>query len=202
MKALFLIIPLISFVSCTTSKPESPPDPALQELLAMTPEESAAARPPVPPPVRVPVRTPAAAGGEADFDPGSISRTEFAATKSEIQLLVEEINRVIRAQDYGAWLSYLSDGFIRIINSPEFLTELSQSSRRLLIKKIQLKSSRDYFTHVVVASRENVRVEAHLDDIEFLSHNRVKAFTLLRNQRLRLFDFVRDGNTWKIAPPS
>jgi hypothetical protein len=133
------------------------------------------------------------------FDPGSISPREFADARSEIELLVEEINRVIRAKNYTNWLTYLSDDFIATINSPEYLDRVSTSSRQLTMQKIVLKTPRDYFTHVVVAARKNISVNARLDDIEFLSHNRVKAYSLVRNQRLRLYDFVRSGDTWKLS---
>jgi hypothetical protein len=136
---------------------------------------------------------------EADFDPGSISRQEFEDARVEIAELVEKINRVIQANDYTAWTSYLSDDFIATINSREFLDRISKTSRQLTMQRIMLKTPRDYFTQVVVAARKNISMDAHLDDIEFLSHTRVKAFTLKGNQRLRLFEFVKNKGAWKIA---
>jgi hypothetical protein len=62
-----------------------------------------------------------------------------------------------------------------------------------------LKTPQDYFIWVVVAARQGISVDTHLDDIEFLSHNQVKAFSLVRNQRLRLNEFVKSGGTWKLA---
>jgi hypothetical protein len=190
MKALFLVIPFISILSCASNTPESQPEPAAQAL---------------PPPLEAPasVRQEQEAGAEAEeagFDPRSITVEEKETTMDEMRLLVVEINRVIRARDYEGWVSYLADEFIAAINSPAYLSELSESSRQLKGQNIVLKTPQDYFTHVVVASRENIRVDASLDDIEFLSHNRVKAFTVnTRKQRLRLFEFVKAGDTWKIA---
>jgi hypothetical protein len=125
---------------------------------------------------------------------------EKETTMEEMRLLITEIDRVIRAKDFEGWISYLAEDFIGIINSPSYLAQLSESSWQLKNQNIVLKTPRDYFTYVVVASRENIRVDASLDDIEFLSHNRVKAYTVnTRRQRLRLFEFVKAGNTWKIA---
>jgi hypothetical protein len=64
---------------------------------------------------------------------------------------------------------------------------------------IVVRSAQDYFTHVVVPSRANSRV----DDIEFISSERVMAYSLSTNrdgitQRLRLYDLERSGDTWKI----
>jgi hypothetical protein len=137
---------------------------------------------------------------EAGFDPLSITVQEKETTMGEMRLLIAEINRVIRAKDYERWVAYLAEDFITAINSPDYLAQLSESSRQLKGQNIVLRTPQDYFTYVVVASRENIRVDASLDDIEFLSHNRVKAFTLnARKQRLRLFEFVKAGDAWKIA---
>jgi hypothetical protein len=162
-------------------------------------------RDPDPPKQEAPVQDPAVAVvvEETNFDLTSITQEEFNSTKEEMQEFIEEINRVIREKDYNKWVSYLAEDFIRIINSQDYLTELSQTSGGLKSRNIVLKTPQDYFTYVVVPSRENVRVDPRLDDIEFLSHNRVKAFTInARKQRLRLFEFVRIGNSWKIAWPS
>jgi hypothetical protein len=153
------------------------------------------------PPVQAPVVTEEVV--ETNFDPASITTEEFISTKEEIQELIEEINRIIRAKDYNKWVSYLAEDFIEIINSQDYLTQLSEISGGLKSRNIVLKTPQDYFTYVVIPSRENVRVDPRLDDIEFLSHNRVKAFTInARKQRLRLFEFVRIGDNWKIAWPS
>ena len=118
----------------------------------------------------------------------------------EMRQLVIEINGVIRAKDYEGWVSYLAEDFIAAINSPDYLARLSESSRQLKGQNIVLKTPQDYFNYVVVASRKNIRVDASLDDIEFLSHNRVKAYTVnARRQRLRLFEFVKAEGAWKIA---
>jgi hypothetical protein len=184
MKALFLVIPFIFIFSCASNVPESQSEPAAQTF---PPSAPAAARQ-------------EAEEDETNFDPQSITVQEKETTMDEMRLLIAEINQVIRKKDYESWVSYLADDFIDAINSTDYLAQLSESSRQLKGQNIVLRTPQDYFTHVVVASRENVRVEASLDDIEFLSHNRVKAYTVnTRKQRLRLFEFVKAGDTWKIA---
>ncbi|MDR3123008.1 MAG: hypothetical protein LBU16_04435 [Treponema sp.] len=189
MKPLFLVIPLIGILSCASNGPESKPEPA---ALALPPSEGAPS-----------LEAQAAARREqeeANFDPLSITAEEKETTMDEMRLLIAEINQVIQKKDYGGWISYLADDFIAAINSPSYLAQLSESSPLLKNQNIVLKTPKDYFTHVVVASRESVRADASLDDIEFLSHNRVKAFTVnTRKQRLRLFEFVKIGGAWKIA---
>ncbi|MDR0597045.1 MAG: hypothetical protein LBG14_00880 [Treponema sp.] len=197
MKTLFFVIPLICIFSCASNGPESQPE---------------ASAPDIPPPAFAdPVfedpafEVQAAALQEAEeyetgFDPQSVTVEEKETTMDEMRLLIAEINRVIRARDYEVWFSYLADDFIAAISSPDYLARLSESSQQLKGQNIVLKTPQDYFTYVVVASRENIRVDASLDDIEFLSHNRVKAYTVnARKQRLRLFEFVKAEGAWKIA---
>jgi len=130
----------------------------------------------------------------AEFDLGSISQEVFESTKIEVQNYIEEVNSLIRAGNFEAWKDNLSDEYFKGISDPEFLRRSSESA---LLKRqgIVLQSPQDYFTYVVVPSRANSTV----DDIEFISQNRVKAFTINnRNERLRLYDLEHTGNTWKI----
>jgi hypothetical protein len=198
MKALFLVIPFIGILSCASSRPESVPEPSAQALPPPAVAVEAPAAVVEAPPV-VPQETQAAEDG-VDFDPASVTAEEKETTMDEMRLLIAEINRVIRTKDFEGWYSYLAEDFIAAITSSTYLAALSESSRQLKGQNIVLKTPQDYFTYVVVASRENIKVDASLDDIEFLSHNRVKAYTLnARKQRLRLFEFVKAGDTWKIA---
>jgi hypothetical protein len=203
MKALFLVIPIIGIFACASNRQEFQPESSAQAFRSPAFEDSAEGTPSS-------VRregdgTPASAWqegeeSEAGFDPRSVSAQEKETTMGEMRLLIAEINRVIRAKDYNGWLSYLAEDFIAAINSPDYLAQLSESSLQLKSQNIVLKTPQDYFTHVVVASRESIRVDASLDDIEFLNHNRVKAYTVnTRRQRLRLFEFVKAGGAWKIA---
>jgi hypothetical protein len=186
MKTLFLLIPFFGVLSCASNGPEIAPHLAAQASSPPAIEEPAVVR--------------QEDKEETGFDPTSITPQEKKTTMDEMQLLIAEINRVIREKNYEDWVAYLADDFVTIINSPSYLAQLSESSRQLKGQNIVLKTPEDYFTYVVVASREHIRADASLDDIEFLSHNRVKAYTVnTRQQRLRLFEFVKAGNTWKIA---
>ena len=129
------------------------------------------------------------------FDPSSVTREERETTMTDIQHLIERLNGIIRAKNYNAWVSNLSPNYFALISSPEYLDRISQSNA-LTSQKIVLKSAQDYFTYVVVPSRTNDRV----DDIEFESRTRVKAYTINnRGERLRLYDLERTGNEWKIV---
>jgi hypothetical protein len=137
----------------------------------------------------------ATSGASVDsFDPGSISQEVFDSTKIGVQHFIENLNQIIRNKNYNEWISHLGPEYLAEKNSSEYLTQISEQPR-LKTQKIVLASAQDYFIHVVVPSRANDRV----DDIEFVSPTRVKAYTVTPNgQRLRLYDLESSGNTWKI----
>ncbi|MDR2482179.1 MAG: hypothetical protein LBD08_00935 [Treponema sp.] len=131
---------------------------------------------------------------EASFDPATVTKEEFGTVKAEVQALISSLNRIIYRRDYAAWLTHLSAAYFEQIAAPEFLAEMSEHPR-LKTQKIILTSPQDYFMNVVIPSRANERV----DDIEFVTHRRVKAFSITaKGQRLRLYDLQKTNEGWKI----
>jgi hypothetical protein len=154
-----------------------------------------AADPPQADPVRAEtVKQPEAVAETVVFDPDSISQEVFDSTKTDVQHFIEDLNQIIKSRNYDLWVSHLGNEYFAEKSSPEYLSQISEQPR-LKTQKIVLDTARDYFTHVVVPSRANDRV----DDIEFVSPTRVKAYTVTSNgQRLRLYDLENSENVWKI----
>jgi hypothetical protein len=128
------------------------------------------------------------------FDPTSITQEEYDVTKAEVQQLIQKLNGIIRGKNYAGWVSYLEEDYFRLISSREYLDRINKTER---MKKanLVLYNARDYFNNVVVPSRANDRV----DDIEFVSQNRVKAYTVSqKGERLRLYDLEKTNEGWKI----
>jgi hypothetical protein len=170
MKRFFLLFPLVFTLSCQS-------EPAVDPGVEIGPASSNSAE----------------AAAEA-FDPGSISQEVFDSTKMDVQQFIQNLNAIIRSRDYSAWVSHLGDDYYAEKSSPGYLAQVSEQPR-LKTQKIALSSAQDYFAYVVVPSRQNDRV----DDIEFVSPTRVKAYTVTPNgQRLRLYDLESSGDTWKI----
>jgi hypothetical protein len=120
------------------------------------------------------------------------------ATMGDVRIFIEELNRIIRTRNFNAWKAALSQEYFNQISSKEVLQSYSEQPA-MKTRGVVLRDAEDYFRHVVVPSRANSRV----DDIEFISENRVKVFSIMTNrageeQRLRLYDLERTGNTWKI----
>jgi len=132
------------------------------------------------------------------FDPSKISHAKYAATREEVQKFIEQQNVFIREGNFDAWKKSLSDEYFAEISSRENLKRLSEQPG-MKTRKIVLKTPQDYFEYVVVPSRADL----HVDEIEFISENRVKAFTITTNkageeQRLRLYDLEKIGDSWTI----
>jgi hypothetical protein len=132
------------------------------------------------------------------FDPTKISQAQYNTIRDEVQKFIEEQNRIIRDQNFDAWKKSLSPEYFAGISSEENLRQISEQPA-MKTRKIVLKTAQDYFEYVVVPSRADLRV----DEIEFISANRVKAFTVTTNkageeQRLRLYDLEKINNSWTI----
>jgi hypothetical protein len=136
---------------------------------------------------------------EEAFDPSTVSQEYYNFTLEEVRHFINDLNQIIRSRNYNLWRAALSDEYFREISSPTNLQQLSEQPA-MRTRKIVLKTPQDYFTHVVVPSRANSQV----DVIEFVSRNRVKAFTIIPNrsggepQRLRLYDLEKINDIWTI----
>jgi dihydropteroate synthase len=137
-------------------------------------------------------------GKSEAFDPNKISQEQYQSTMSEVQKFIEEQNRNIKNKNFEAWKKSLSPGYFAEISSKENLQIISESPV-LKAKKIVLKTARDYFDNVVVPSRADL----HVEEIKFISANKVQAFTVKTNkageeERIRLYDLEKIDNTWTI----
>jgi PHD/YefM family antitoxin component YafN of YafNO toxin-antitoxin module len=135
---------------------------------------------------------------EDTFNPETITHEEYLSTREDVQRFMEELNQIIRRRNYNGWRAALSTEYFENISSPENLQRLSELPA-MRTRNIVLRTPEDYFRQVVVPSRANSRV----DDIEFISRNRVKAFTVRTNrdgaeERLLLYNLERIGDVWKI----
>jgi len=188
----------------------APPQPAPQPAPPPAPAPAPQPAPqPAPPPA--PVTPPPAVNptpNEEHFDPGSITQEKLEKAKEDVQALIADLNKIIRAKNYNAWRGYLSDSYFEEINSAAFLQEKTDELYRRdqivaqnlgrdpkkVTKKV-LRSPKDYFDNVVVPSRSNDR----MDDLAFVTENRVKAYTIdNRGNRVVLYDLEIINGKWKI----
>jgi hypothetical protein len=191
---VFLEIFFLGVVSCATGEPATGmvPDAALiaqvekiLETVQVEPEPAQLASVVLPEVLEIPE--------EAVFDPSSISQEEFETTKADIQQLVQNLNRIIRSGNFTSWLSYLADSYRARISSRDFLNDLID---KYPVYRGRINSARDYFNYVVVPSRAN----DHVDDIEFVSKNEVKAYSEdAKGQTVVLYSLENLDGRWKIS---
>jgi len=180
IKIVFLttILAAAAVISCIST-----PDPKKPEPVTHTDRESQP----------VVSHTPA-----ETFNPIVVTSEYHSSIRAEVQQFIENLNQQIRRKNYTAWKAALSPEYFEEVSSSEHLSALSESPA-LTTRKIVLRTPQDYFEHVVVPSRANL----HVDDIEFVSLTRVKAFSITKNRageevRLRLYDLEKINNTWTI----
>jgi len=202
---LLLVLPIFLVLSCGSGPQTAEPAPAEPAPAVIAAPAQTTPPPPPPPPPQVVESTPPQ---EAVFDPASITEEKYTSTMADLQALIGSLNTIIRARNYNAWTGYLAESYFKEINSPAFLEERTEELYRRdqvvasntgrdprQVRKRLLRNSRDYFDHVVVPSRSNDR----LDDIAFVSENRVKAYTVdSRGNRLILYDLEIVDDKWKI----
>jgi hypothetical protein len=133
---------------------------------------------------------------KAAFDPESVTPEIYNEIKEDITGFIHELNAIIRSRNYEAWRAHLDDDYYNYISSPEYLHKVS-STDIMQKNEIVLRTAGEYFTHVVVPSRQRDRV----DDIEITGANRVKVITVDKGVRLRLYDLEKTNSGWKIIMP-
>ncbi|MFP4267522.1 MAG: hypothetical protein ACLFQW_05955 [Spirochaetaceae bacterium] len=127
-------------------------------------------------------------------DEYEMGEEEYQETKRDLSQLVSELNDIISSRDYDSWLEYLTEEYKEHYSEPEVLKEFSDAP---VLKKhnISLRSLRDYFNYVVVASRRNVRV----DDIKAVGPDKVKAYMDVDGKAVVVYTLEKKDGEWKIT---
>lgn len=186
--ALILAAAVFLISSCATQKaPQGEPVPAPEPA----PGVQAGTTSGEPPGDGVQATTQATEAGSGSF---VVSDELYWRTFEEIKAIVSELDAIIREKRYDAWLSHLSREYISRTGSREFLEQASRSAR-LASRKVVLGSLEDYFVYVVVQSR----LQATLDDIQFVNETNVKALTQVGGETYILYWLTREDGAWKIG---
>jgi len=158
----------------------------------------------------IPVEEPVQVSVVKEFDPNNVSKAVYQAAKLDITYLIIKLNYIIKARDYDEWVKHLADSYFMEISDKNFLEEKTEELYRRdqivaqntgrdpnAVEKVVLRTAKDYFDRVVVPSRANDR----LDDISFISEDRVRAYTVddRRGQRLVLYDLAFINHNWLIV---
>lgn len=172
------------------AEPEKAPEPAAPVEM---PEPVVETKPE---PVEEPKPTPVAEENEiiAEFEGVQITKETYNQTKTEMEKIVDKLNRITATKDYNQWISFLSAEYRQQYSQTSTLKMVSEA---LPVKGIKLKSLKDYFSYVFVPSRQNVRV----DDIQFVSPTRVNVIMKQGNVSLLIYGIENTNGSWKLMPP-
>jgi len=122
-----------------------------------------------------------------------ISEELYDRTFDEVEAVISELNAIVRNKDFQSWTSYLTERYVTYYSNPAVLEQ--QSKRPILEQNnVQLLTLNDYFEHVFVPSRANLR----LDDMVFLESDTVEAIMIIQDQRYVLYLLKQVGDRWKI----
>lgn len=106
---------------------------------------------------------------------------------------VNEVHELIASGEYDAWRALLTERYVEHYSDNDVLAALSESPV-LERNNVTLDGLRDYFDHVVRASRTNVDVKA----VEVQGENTALALSEVGGEPAVLFNLVRDNEDWKI----
>jgi len=125
--------------------------------------------------------------------PIEVSDEVYEQTFTEVELVIMDLNEIVRREDYAKWRTHLSERYIEIMSSPEMLEEVS-SSPILQRNEIVLEDLEDFFKYVVVPSR----ARSKLDELVFYSDNVVEALTERNDVLYLLYQLRKVDGQWKI----
>ena len=194
-KFLFCFVIFLLLVSCTTTKENAAPE----EVLPMPIEQSEEVIvEPFPAPEStvetVPDKSEPKNANEvvATFGAVTITKKDYIDTKAEVELIVEELNKITETSDYHGWLKYLSDDYREHYSNK---TTLQETSKQLPIQGITLNTLQDYFKYVFVPPRKNIRV----DEIIFTSATTVDVIMKTSSKRYYVYTLAKEKSAWKIV---
>jgi hypothetical protein len=189
------ILMLTLLLSACASGPEPVDEPAEEQPSASPAQEEPARPEPSEEPAPAEERPDAEPAEEspAAEEPIEVSEEVYEQTFDEIEATIEKLNSVIAGRNFERWKTHLTEEYIDHYSDPERLAEISNMPI-LERNDITLMSLRDYFSWVVVPSRQNAR----LDDLRFLSEDEVYAIMDISGNRVILYRLQKVDGRWKV----
>ena len=132
----------------------------------------------------------------AEFGEVKITKQDYHDTMNEIKVIVESLNKVAKTKDYVKWLTFLSESYRTDFSKTPTFRVASENLKKKTGGTVKLSSLQDYFKYVFVPSRQNIKV----DDIEFLSPQRVNVLMLAKGRQLLIYDLEKIKGRWLLLP--
>lgn len=154
------------------------PEPVVVEEPAPEPEPA----PPEPEPV----------DEEEEF---VVTQEIYEQTFVDVEALIEELNAIIKNEDFDAWRAYLTAEYAAYYSDPAVLKGISDELKKKYRYELRLRTLQDYFLYIVVGSRQ----AADLEEIEFIDENHLLAYSIVNETPAILYYLAYEEGDWKIA---
>ncbi|HBG66951.1 MAG TPA: hypothetical protein DDW78_10845 [Treponema sp.] len=131
----------------------------------------------------------------------NISEETFNEDKKKVLAIIENLDEIMKKNDYKAWLTYLDDESIKYWSQR---SNLQKVSKRLPIKGVQINSMEDYFKYIFIPSRSGHKV----DEIRYLTETSVKAVQVKKDEDGTIqgdtvyYNLRKINGQWKLHLPT
>ena len=126
----------------------------------------------------------------------SVTVEEFENDKAEILKIINELKVIMDNGDKTKWLTYIDPDSINYYSNH---TNLRKVREKLPNKQIQLHGIGDYFKYVFIPSRKN----SNIDEIRYISKSNIRAVKIREDKsELVYYNFVKNDNKWYVHIPT
>lgn len=126
----------------------------------------------------------------------SVTVEEFENDKAEILKIINELKVIMDNGDRTKWLTYIDPDSINYYSNH---TNLRKVREKLPNKQIQLHGIGDYFKYVFIPSRKN----SNIDEIRYISKSNIRAVQIREDKsELVYYNFVKKDNKWYVHIPT
>lgn len=123
----------------------------------------------------------------------SVSKDEFAADKSEILRLIDELQIIMNEKDYDSWLNYIAPDSIEFYSVPR---KISRAGKTEMIGGLK-----DYFLDIFIPARKQSEVQ----EIRYISKSSIKAVHVeIKDNKMKIttyYNFVKIDGKWFVELP-
>lgn len=123
-----------------------------------------------------------------------VSMETYELDKRIILAKISELNEIMKSKNYKSWLNYIEKSSIDYWSMK---SNLSNVSKQLPVKGIQLKNLEDYFNYVFIPSRMGRRI----DEIRYISSTSIKAVQIRENDTIVYYNFKKINGEWLVELP-
>lgn len=194
IQLLFITLSIFLLLSCVSTGEVSQTQEVKEDPPVVIPE-------PEPEPEPVPEPEPEPVNEEyeratAEMGDTKVSLSEFEADKKRILEIIDELNEIMKNNDYRTWLTYLNPDSINYWSSKK---NLATASKQLPVKGIQLRTMEDYFKWIFVPARKGRRI----DEIRYESTSSIKAVQVKDDGTTTIYyNFKKIDGNWCVDLPT